>query len=151
MQTSKIIQIMSNQHANTACSTSSSSDSGKSAGATKPVPDIKTYQNISKHIKTYQNISKHIKTYQNISKHIKTYQNISKRSICSPQQAQRVPAVPALNNTILHVGWMGSEIKQTGSVRLIAFVLACSFLGRQKIVGEFASFSKHWARVVRLA
>ena len=105
----------------------------------------------SKHIKTYQNISKHIKTYQNILKHIKTYQNISKRSICSPQQAQTVPAVPALNNTILHVGWMGSEIKQTGSVRLIAFVLACSFFGRKKIVGEFASFSKHWARVVRLA
>jgi hypothetical protein len=30
------------KHANTACSTSSSSDSGRSAGATKPVPDIKT-------------------------------------------------------------------------------------------------------------
>lgn len=33
------------------------------------------------------------------------------------QQAQTVPAVPALNNTILHVGWMGSEIKQTRSER----------------------------------
>ena len=88
--------------------------------------------------------SKHIKTYQNISKHIKTQHLQSAASTNSPRSAR-------IEQHHFACGWMGSEIKQTGSVRLIAFVLACSFFGRKKIVGEFASFSKHWARVVRLA
>lgn len=35
--------------------------------------NIKTYQDISKHIQTYHDISTHIQTYHDISKHIKTY------------------------------------------------------------------------------
>ena len=83
----------------------------------------------SKHIK-------HIKTYQNISKH-----TIKKRSICSPQQAQTVPAVPALNNTILHVGWMGSEIKQTGSVCVCVFVC---FFRVQTFFSDISPHSIEW-------
>ena len=75
-----------------ACS-SSSSDSGKSAGATKPVPDIK------------------------------------RQHVQSPART-----APAQKNNGLHVLWMGSEIKQTGSVCVSVLVCFQTFLGTRRFI-----------------
>ena len=95
----------------------------------------------SKHIKTYQNISKHIKTYQ---KHIKTQHLQSAASTNSPRSARIEQH---------HFACRVNGVRNQTD-RICAFDCVCSclfFFGRKKFVGEFASFSKHWARVVRLA
>ena len=79
-------------NASVACS-SSSSDSGKSAGATKPVPDIKT-------------------------QHVQS----------------AAQTAPAQKNNVLHVLWMGSEIKQDLCVCVSVLVCFQAFFGTRRFI-----------------